>query len=291
MTGIKNIREWLRLNVDWKDYCKPGDIVGEDVYNYFLNILPPVTMKKDMLQADGAIRTIVNNETGCCENTYLTFRKIHSSSLAGGSLYIYCGDCFKGHLRVPEIKLHAVSDYLIETCNFVYGMQKARPRIECKDGFSLSVQAGSMFYCTPRSDYVLYYTACEVDLPSSKEELLMPYIECCAGALPTECMYPQTPIEVIEEVVKKHGGIANTLYGTEQSCSDKHLEKLWEELEDVLFIETKDFFPDEEHKDDTTLVLASDWQSFKAGTTVYEIWSWFDENYSKGLKGLMQYKN
>lgn len=48
------------------------------------------------------------------------------------------------------------------------------------------------------------YVACEVGYPSQKEELLMPYIE--DPTEPTKTVYPYVPVEVIEQVIEKHGG-------------------------------------------------------------------------------------
>lgn len=74
--------------------------------------------------------------------------------------------------------------------------------------------------------------------------------------------------------------------------SDKELEKLWDELEDVLFIEGKDLYEEDnekykDYKDDSTLVLASNWNGFEPGTDVEYIWYWFDERHSKGVGWLM----
>lgn len=66
--------------------------------------------------------------------------------------------------------------------------------------------------------------------------------------------------------------------------TDKEIEKLWEELEDVLLVEAKDFYKDEEESN--TLVLANDWFIFDAGTSQEYIWGWFNVNYSKGLQEL-----
>ena len=72
------------------------------------------------------------------------------------------------------------------------------------------------------------------------------------------------------------------------SMSDKELEKLWDELEDVTCIEAKDFYADDDdYKDDISLVLASDWNCFSAGTSVEDIWYWFDEHHSKGVGWLL----
>lgn len=65
------------------------------------------------------------------------------------------------------------------------------------------------------------------------------------------------------------------------NITDTEVEKLWEELEDVLFIE------DSNSGDSCELVLASDWQGWNKGTTRDEIWRWFNQHYSKGLEELL----
>ena len=35
----------------WDKYCQPGDLVDEGVYDYFLDILPPKSIKRGYLQA------------------------------------------------------------------------------------------------------------------------------------------------------------------------------------------------------------------------------------------------
>ena len=59
--------------------------------------------------------------------------------------------------------------------------------------------------------------------------------------------------------------------------TDREVEKLWEELEDVPFEE------DENHR----LILANDWYGWKKGTMRVDIWSWFAGNHSKGITYLV----
>lgn len=88
------------------------------------------------------------------------------------------------------------------------------PPVVCNDGFSLSVQAGQYLYSAPRTDYAKYYTEVEVGFPSEREELLIPYAE--DASKPTETVYGYVPIEVIEAVIEKHGGIdVNATGGTQ----------------------------------------------------------------------------
>lgn len=66
-----------------------------------------------------------------------------------------------------------------------------------------------------------------------------------------------------------------------EKITDIEIEKLWEELKDVLFIE------DLKSDDSCRLVLTSDWKKWNKGTTRDSIWRWFNQHYSKGLEGLV----
>ena len=58
---------------------------------------------------------------------------------------------------------------------------------------------------------------------------------------------------------------------------DREIEKLWEELEDIPVYEDENY----------ELCLDVDWLSWNKGTSVDEIWHWFDEHHSKGVGWLM----
>lgn len=77
------------------------------------------------------------------------------------------------------------------------------PRISCRDGFSLSCQAGYGLYCSPR-DNVGDWHQIEIGFPSAKEELLMGYAE--DKGRPTETVYGYVPLKVVGQVIEKHGG-------------------------------------------------------------------------------------
>lgn len=79
------------------------------------------------------------------------------------------------------------------------------PPVVCQDGFRMSVQVGSMLYCTPRSD-VGPWTTVEVGFPSRVEPLLWRYAETPWEW--TDTVYPYTPIEVVAAVIELHNGFA-----------------------------------------------------------------------------------
>lgn len=80
-----------------------------------------------------------------------------------------------------------------------------RPRICCKDGFSISVQGGTEFhYCTPRK-HCNQYIEVELGFPSAVDILIGEYAEDPSD--PTGTVYGYIPIEVVESLVEKHGGM------------------------------------------------------------------------------------
>jgi hypothetical protein len=80
------------------------------------------------------------------------------------------------------------------------------PRLKCKDGFTMSVQASEFHYCWPRKTLQNgHHTAFEVGFPNQAEILLKPYAEDWSKA--TQTVYGWVPADVLEEVVQKHGGI------------------------------------------------------------------------------------
>lgn len=73
---------------NYYDYAKPGDEVDEETYNYFLDILPPVTLKHGYFQV-GEPYSHAEDESGKWRATWTTF--IHE-----GDKYYYLGHCFAG---------------------------------------------------------------------------------------------------------------------------------------------------------------------------------------------------
>jgi hypothetical protein len=79
------------------------------------------------------------------------------------------------------------------------------PRMRCADGFSMSVQGHYGAYSRPRSDFADKYTHVEIGFPSEPEDLLIPYCEDISN--PTGTVYGYVPIEVVLQVIAKHGGM------------------------------------------------------------------------------------
>lgn len=86
-----------------------------------------------------------------------------------------------------------------------YGIQENRPRLYCNDGYSISVQASAFHYCKPKLDGMQDYESVELGFPSTEDELINEYAEDDSDY--TKTVYGYVPIEIIEELINKHGGI------------------------------------------------------------------------------------
>lgn len=82
---VKTLKGWGKSNLNIDQYLNVGDEVDEALYDYFLNILPPITWNRKMLQT-GSVCDYVEGR-----GTYITF------STSRGVIR-YCGECHKGEL-------------------------------------------------------------------------------------------------------------------------------------------------------------------------------------------------
>ena len=84
-------------------------------------------------------------------------------------------------------------------------MYKRNKQVVCADGFNMSVQAHDGAYCEPRLDAQRKYTLVEIGFPSAVEPLIMPW--CEDNSKPTDTVYGYVPVDVVTNVIVKHGGI------------------------------------------------------------------------------------
>lgn len=98
-----------------------------------------------------------------------------------------------------------VNEYLKRTRK----MEKwgVRPDMKCADGFSISVQASVYHYCSPRTMDADQYESVELGYPNMEDPIIADYAENPDDL--TETVYKYVPIEVVNEVIEKHGGIVN----------------------------------------------------------------------------------
>jgi len=84
-------------------------------------------------------------------------------------------------------------------------MRKLNQQVVCADGFTMSVQANATAYSIPRMSGAAAYTEVEVGFPSAREELLMKW--CDEPDDPTGTVYGYVPVQVVVNVIAKHGGM------------------------------------------------------------------------------------
>lgn len=99
--------------------------------------------------------------------------------------------------------MKTVSDFLKETNVFAEKF-RPRPRVTCKDGFNISIQAGHYLYSKP--DYIAdSYLEVELGFPSEPDPLIIEWAEMPSD--PTDTVYGYVPIHIAEALIRKHGGI------------------------------------------------------------------------------------
>lgn len=80
--------------------------------------------------------------------------------------------------------------------------------IECNDWYKVSVQANYWAYCSPRitlfRTHTFFYNEMELWYPNIEDELINEYAEWSNY---TQTVYPYVPVEVIEQLLLKHGWI------------------------------------------------------------------------------------
>ncbi len=86
---VKTMESWYGSGLNFDDYCFPGDTVGEDVVGYFVNVVPPVTLRFDCVQA-GEEHSYERGDDGKYRATYTTFHR------TGDRLCCFDGYCFIG---------------------------------------------------------------------------------------------------------------------------------------------------------------------------------------------------
>jgi len=82
-----------------------------------------------------------------------------------------------------------------------------RPRIFCKDGFSVSVQHSTYHYCNAywNTEELHNYETVELGFPSEAVKQWMKYAE--DSKHPKKTVYSNVPLEEVEIVLNEHGGI------------------------------------------------------------------------------------
>lgn len=89
-TGFKTLEGWRNSAYgSFLDYAQPGDMVEEGIVDYFMNVLPPRSMKHGYLQM-GEPYCDVPDDKGLYRTVYITFYKKDFNH------WHYAGLCFAG---------------------------------------------------------------------------------------------------------------------------------------------------------------------------------------------------
>ena len=83
-----------------------------------------------------------------------------------------------------------------------YSNDYARYPVICADGFTISIQHSNVHHCSKEDNN---FNFLELGYPSRVCGSLMEYAENSDD--PLETIYTYVPLELIEEIVKSHGGI------------------------------------------------------------------------------------
>lgn len=80
------------------------------------------------------------------------------------------------------------------------------PHVRCKDGFRMSVQAGTYLYSTPREDQGPW-THVELGFPSKRPQPWEQWKSYCEDPRsPLRTVYGYVPVEMVEALIALHGG-------------------------------------------------------------------------------------
>lgn len=132
--------------------------------------------------------------------------------------------------------------------------QFRRPFVICKDGFGVSIQASECHYCKPRISQIDIsrfefiprwhnqkrvsgfepYECVELGFPTEEVEELMDYAE--NPDAPTDTVYAWVPVEVVDKVLEKHGGIdiqQSYNYIRDQYLDLNVRDEEWEKIEEI----------------------------------------------------------
>ena len=88
-------------------------------------------------------------------------------------------------------------------------IRRTCPPFKCKDGFTVSIQAGDSLYCTPQA-FVEEYEAVELGYPSEADPLIAEWAESADDPMGT--VYGWVPVDIVNKLIDKHGGLDEEEY-------------------------------------------------------------------------------
>ena len=85
------------------------------------------------------------------------------------------------------------------------------PPFKCKDGFTVSIQAGESLYSHPRQWNADKYESVELGYPSEPDPLIAKWSENPEDD-GTDTVYGWVPVDVVNKLIDKHGGLDEEEY-------------------------------------------------------------------------------
>ena len=100
-------------------------------------------------------------------------------------------------------------------------IRQTSPPFKCKDGFTVSIQAGESLYSTPREWNAEKYTAVELGYPSEEDPLIAEWAENPDDS-GTNTVYGWVPVDVVNKLIDKHGGLDEEEYFVKKIAGKVH---------------------------------------------------------------------
>ena len=77
---LKTMKDWEReangnCQYSWYDYAKPGDLVDESVFIYFMDVTTPRIYRDGYLQVGAPYSRVMDDEMGTERDTFPTFER------------------------------------------------------------------------------------------------------------------------------------------------------------------------------------------------------------------------
>lgn len=85
---MKTLKTFAGWTGNLGEYLQPGDFVDEEMYRYFVNVMPPATFSDRVVQ----IGEPVSHVNG--RPTFATLQRTPDG-------WRYCGNCYRGETREP----------------------------------------------------------------------------------------------------------------------------------------------------------------------------------------------
>lgn len=106
--------------------------------------------------------------------------------------------------KIDKVNEYLKRNYHSRVYDGVVEIPQITKHIECNDGFVISVQASDVHCCEPRRIKAWPYSEVELGFPSELDELIADYAN---KPDTTETVFAYVPIDIVNQLVEKHGGI------------------------------------------------------------------------------------